>query len=54
LSLGKKMLNEEKIPADVFPTSMVQKGNYALAITWSDGHRSSIYTFEKLMSNEFV
>jgi len=53
-SLGKKILNEQKIPQDVFPTSMIQKGNYALAITWSDGHRSSIYTFEKLMNDDFV
>jgi ATP-binding protein involved in chromosome partitioning len=45
---GKKILNEQKIDKEVFPTSMLQKGNYALAITWSDGHRSSIYPYKNL------
>lgn len=28
----------------------VSAGNYAVAITWTDGHTSSIYSFEVLRS----
>ena len=42
----------DKIPKDVYPTNIVTKGNYAVAIVWSDGHRSSIYPFERLLSTE--
>lgn len=45
---GKKILNEKKVDKEVFPTTMVQKGNYAVAVTWSDGHKSSIYPYKKL------
>jgi DUF971 family protein len=31
---------------------MLKKGNYAVAVVWSDGHRSSIYPFERLLSEE--
>ena len=27
-------------------------GNYAAAIVWSDGHSSSIYTFDRLLGDE--
>jgi DUF971 family protein len=29
---------------------MIKKGNYAVAVVWSDGHRSSIYPYERLLS----
>ena len=32
----------------VTPTSLTRKGNYAVAVTWSDGHRSSVYPFERI------
>lgn len=51
---GRQILKVEKVPLDVFPTRMMKKGNYAVAVVWSDGHRSSIYPFERLMSKEFV
>jgi DUF971 family protein len=31
---------------------MTKKGNYAVAVVWSDGHRSSIYPYERLKSHE--
>jgi len=43
---GKKIMNKEKIPDSVFPAKIEKKGNYAVAIIWSDGHNSSIYPFE--------
>ena len=32
----------------VEPTAIVPVGNYAIAITWSDGHSTGIYRFEFL------
>lgn len=49
---GKKLLKENEIKDDVFPTKMEPKGNYAVAIVWSDGHRSSIYPYKRLLSDE--
>jgi len=50
---GRQILKVEKVPKDVHPTNMMKKGNYAVAVVWSDGHRSSIYPFERLLSSEF-
>lgn len=47
------MIIEENIPLDVYPTQMIKKGNYAVAVVWSDGHNSSIYPYERLLSSEF-
>lgn len=49
---GKKLLKEDSIREDVFPGKIEPKGNYAVAIVWSDGHRSSIYPYERLLSSE--
>jgi hypothetical protein len=43
---------ENTIPDDVFPYKIESKGNYAVAIVWSDGHKSSIYPYSRLLSNE--
>jgi ATP-binding protein involved in chromosome partitioning len=42
---GRKILKVDRVPTDVYPTNMLKKGNYAVAVVWSDGHRSSIYPF---------
>jgi len=42
----------QKINEDVYPTKLEEKGNYALAVVWSDGHRSSIYPYKRLLSDE--
>mmetsp|Transcript_8476 Transcript_8476/g.14243 ORF Transcript_8476/g.14243 Transcript_8476/m.14243 type:complete len:125 (-) Transcript_8476:18-392(-) len=49
---GHQILKPNKIPQDVFPTKLIKKGNYAVAVVWSDGHRSSIYPFERLKSSD--
>lgn len=49
---GKQILKIEKVPKDVHPTNIVTKGNYAVAIVWSDGHKSSIYPFARIMSSD--
>lgn len=45
---GRQILQPNKVPKDVYPTNMIKKGNYAVAIVWSDGHRSSIYPYDRL------
>ena len=49
---GRKILKTEQVPKDVHPTNMMTKGNYAVAVVWSDGHRSSIYPFSRILSSE--
>lgn len=36
------------IAQTVHPVKVVLTGRYAVSITWSDGHNTGIYTFEKL------
>jgi len=45
---GVKKLNPDEIPADIHATGSVCLGNYAVSITWSDGHSSSIYAYDLL------
>ena len=45
---GVRRIRREQIPADIRPTGMELVGNYAVQITWSDGHATGIYTFDHL------
>ncbi len=45
---GRPLLREEDIPADVRPVQIRPVGRYAIQISWSDGHDTGIYTFERL------
>jgi len=49
---GHSLLKGKTIPEDVYPVKLEEKGNYAVAVIWSDGHRSSIYPYKRLLSNE--
>jgi len=42
---GKRVLDIKKIPADINPKEILPLGNYAVGITWSDGHASGIYPY---------
>lgn len=50
---GEALLDKNTIPEDIAIEHLQSVGRYALGITWSDGHRSGIYTYERLrkMSN---
>ena len=49
---GRQILKVEQVPKDVHPTNIVTKGNYAVAMVWSDGHKSSIYPFARILSSD--
>lgn len=49
---GQSLLKGKTIPEDVYPVKLEEKGNYAVAVIWSDGHRSSIYPYKRLFSND--
>jgi DUF971 family protein len=45
---GEKMLNEATLAKDVHPMRLVSVGRYAVAIHWSDGHKTGIYSYDYL------
>jgi Mrp family chromosome partitioning ATPase/DUF971 family protein len=47
---GRQIAKPEAIPDDVFPTSMQPMGNYAVAVVWSDGHSSSIFPYDIILT----
>ena len=49
---GRQILKVDHVPKDVHPTNIVTKGNYAVAMVWSDGHKSSIYPFARILSSD--
>lgn len=53
---GQRLLDPDKVPDDITPTTMELTGNYALKINWSDGHNTGIFAWEVLrrIGNENV
>ena len=45
---GKPLLDPATIPTTVRANSMELAGNYAVVITWSDGHNTGIFNFRDL------
>lgn len=45
---GEKILDDEDIPEDIHIESVTPLGNYALSISWSDGHSSGIFPYGQL------
>jgi len=45
---GRPLLDPATIAYDVAPRSITSIGNYAITITWSDGHSTGIYAFDHL------
>ncbi len=42
---GQRLVDTKKIPADINPVEILPLGNYAVGISWSDGHSSGIYPY---------
>jgi len=49
---GKSLVDIKKIPADINPSEILPLGNYAVGITWSDGHSSGIYPYSMFAPSE--
>jgi DUF971 family protein len=49
---GKRLLDPATIPADITIKAMQLTGNYALQITWSDGHDTGLFTWRRLAEIE--
>jgi ATP-binding protein involved in chromosome partitioning len=45
---GEKTLDPSKIKAGIAPTQITPLGNYAIGITWNDGHSSGIYPYKTI------
>jgi DUF971 family protein len=45
---GERMLKPDSVSEDIAPESMNLVGNYALKISWSDGHNTGLYAWEVL------
>jgi ATP-binding protein involved in chromosome partitioning len=45
---GRKVLDPNSVRKDVTPRTVSSIGNYAVGVTWNDGHTSGIYSFEHL------
>lgn len=45
---GQRRLDLARIPQDIHPLRIEFVGNYAVTFHWSDGHRTGIYSFERL------
>lgn len=46
---GKQILKPETIPDNIYPKTIQAMGNYAVAVTWSDDHASSIYPYDVML-----
>jgi ATP-binding protein involved in chromosome partitioning len=45
---GRALLDPKSVPPDITPRVISSVGNYAITISWSDGHSTGIYSFEHL------
>ncbi|HUB05553.1 MAG TPA: DUF971 domain-containing protein [Myxococcales bacterium] len=45
---GKRTVDPANVPEGVHPLTLEPVGNYAVSITWSDGHSTGIYSWTTL------
>jgi ATP-binding protein involved in chromosome partitioning len=45
---GREVLDPTTVPLNIVPTRIWSLGNYAIGVSFSDGHSSGIYTFGHL------
>ncbi len=45
---GQLRIIATNIPQNVYPVKIDLVGRYAISITWSDGHNTGIYAFDRL------
>ena len=45
---GRPLLDPKSVRPDVTPRTITSVGNYAITVSWNDGHSTGIYSFEHL------
>lgn len=45
---GRRTLKRDTIPEDIHPTAVQTVGRYAIQVSWSDGHSTGMYHFDRL------
>ena len=45
---GERILDPATIPEDISPAKLEFTGNYALKVTWADGHDTGLFTWDLL------
>ncbi|OGX43048.1 MAG: hypothetical protein A3G91_01175, partial [Omnitrophica WOR_2 bacterium RIFCSPLOWO2_12_FULL_50_9] len=45
---GERILQEKDVRSDIVPQEVIPLGNYAVGITWNDGHASGIYPYRAI------
>lgn len=45
---GEAILDPASVSEDISVENMELVGNYAVRVTWSDGHKSGLYTWQRL------
>lgn len=48
---GRPLLDPKVVPDNVRATNIELIGQYAIGVTWSDGHNTGIYNFRDLRAN---
>jgi ATP-binding protein involved in chromosome partitioning len=48
---GRPLLDPATVPEDVKPVRLALVGAYGIRVTWSDGHATGIFTFERLRAS---
>lgn len=51
---GKPLLDPATVPEDIGVTDCEQVGLYGVRIHWTDGHRTGIYTWERIRELSLV
>jgi DUF971 family protein len=47
---GERILDPASVPVDISIEKLELVGSYAIRVSWSDGHNSGLYTWERLQS----
>ncbi len=48
---GRPLLDPATIPPDIRPVKLALVGAYGLKVSWSDGHHTGIFTYERLLTD---
>lgn len=47
---GRPLLDPATVPADIRPLRLALVGAYGLKVSWSDGHSTGIFTYDRLLA----